>query len=91
MAQDTVLIGGLAVLLFFYCVWRIHEWAANAGLSPETRRRIGILLVLVVLGAAVAAIHWHSTRWLAARGIEYQGILAPADTAPKAGDNSTAD
>ena len=63
--MDTVLIGGLVVLLFAGAVWLVHFKVDASDLSPTVKRVVNYSLVILVLAAAVAAIDWHNDVWLA--------------------------
>ena len=65
--MDTVLIGGLSVLIFFGLVWLTHAKVEASEMSPTSKRMINYGLILLVIGAATIAIDWHSSTWLAAR------------------------
>lgn len=63
--MDTVLIGGLSVLIFFGVVWLIHFKVDASELSPTAKRVVNYGLVVLVLGAAILAIDWHNEVWMA--------------------------
>lgn len=65
--MDTVLVGGISVLVFFGLIWLIHFKIDASGLSPTTKRIVNYGLIVLVIGAAVVAIDWHSSTWMAAR------------------------
>ena len=65
--MDTVLVGGLSVVAFIVVLYYCHNQLNKADLTPTTKRIGNIALMLLVLGAAVIAIDWHSATWLASR------------------------
>ena len=65
--MDTVLVGGASVLLFAGGVFLLQDRFNKSSLSPTAKRLAHYAMVALILGAAVVAINWHSTMWLATR------------------------
>jgi hypothetical protein len=65
--MDTVLVGGATVLLFAGGVFLLQDRLNKSSLSPTAKRLGNYAMVALILGAAVVAINWHSTVWLASR------------------------
>lgn len=62
--MDTVLVGGVGLLLIMGAVWQAQKALDQSSLSPRIKRVGGYALILVVIGAAVAVMQWHSSAWL---------------------------
>ena len=66
--MDTVLIGGLGVLVFFGALYVTHITIEKSNLSQKAKRFGNYALILLVIGAATCAIDWHAEVWMATRG-----------------------
>ncbi len=65
--MDTVLVGGISVLIFFGLIWLSHDRLEKSSLSPTAKRIGNYALIVLVIGAATIAIDWHSSTWMATR------------------------
>lgn len=63
--MDTVLVGGVGMLLLIAAVWQGQKMLDKSAL-PERLKRLGnYALILIVIIAAISAMRWHSNMWLA--------------------------
>ena len=63
--MDTVLVGGIGVLVLMFIVWKIHNWLENAELSPTLKRLASYALMLLIIVAVGFVINWHRNSWMA--------------------------
>jgi len=65
--MDTVLIGGVGILLLIFVVWKAHGWLEHATVSPTLKRLVSYAMILAVIVAVGLVMKWHSSTWLAAQ------------------------
>lgn len=65
--MDTVLVGGISVLIIAGLMWLIHARVEASDMSPKAKRVVNYGLILLIVAAAIIAIDWHNSTWLAAR------------------------
>ena len=65
--MDTVLIGGLSVIIFAGVMFLAQDRWNKADISPTVKRVGNYVLVAGIIIAALIAIDWHSSTWLATR------------------------
>lgn len=66
--MDTVLVGGIGLLLLIAGVWQAQTMLEKSKLPDRVKRLGSYALILLVIGAAVAAMQWHSSAWLNGAG-----------------------
>jgi len=63
--MDTVLVGGIGILVLMFVVWKAYDRIESTDLSPTTKRLISYALILLVIAAVGFVINWHRSNWMA--------------------------
>jgi predicted PurR-regulated permease PerM len=63
--MDTVLVGGIGVLVLMFVVWKVHSRLEEAELSPTLKRLVSYALILIIIAAVGFVINWHRSNWMA--------------------------
>ena len=63
--MDTVLVGGIGVLVLMFVVWKLHSRLEEAELSPTLKRLVSYALILIIIAAVGFVINWHRSNWMA--------------------------
>jgi len=63
--MDTVLVGGIGILVLMFIVWKVHSRLEEAELSPTFRRLASYALILIIIAAVGFVISWHRSNWMA--------------------------
>ena len=67
--MDTVLVGGLGVLVAAGAIFLGIDRIAKSDMPERRKKLLTYLLIVALVALTIGIFHWHRAVWLAERGI----------------------